>query len=99
MNEPVYDGKPRWDDGEFEYDEEPQSPNTRDSALPALADAPLHLPVGIAGGKNNKADSVQKDVCVEYEFKDDLFKFNSHNFLLKRTSEVEKLTRALESIS
>jgi len=35
MNEPVYDGKPRWDDGEFEYDEEPQSPNTRDSALPA----------------------------------------------------------------
>ena len=36
MNEPVYDGKTRWDEGEFEFDEEPQSPNTWDSALPAI---------------------------------------------------------------
>jgi len=36
MNEPVSDGKLRWDNGEFECDEEPQSPNIRDSALPPL---------------------------------------------------------------
>ena len=35
MSEPVYDAKMRRRDGKLRSDEEPQSPNTRDSALPA----------------------------------------------------------------
>ncbi len=39
VDEPVYDGKRRSSDRKRAFEEEPQSPNSRDSALHALADS------------------------------------------------------------
>jgi hypothetical protein len=82
VGEPVYDGKRRSSEGKRAFEEEPQSPNSRDSALHALADSlslcclglqlrslsSLFLKFGVSGSNSAFAGLIGGLFGVRFEF-------------------------------
>jgi len=61
MKEPVCDAKVRRSGGKLEFDQEPQSPNTRDSALPNYQFS-LDGGLGFLEGRENHKDLIHPSV-------------------------------------